>query len=171
MHQDDVKVRLARIDDAPQVQANCMPMNSVAEVRAHIEENLAAYAEGTRVPLVAEVAGAMVGNALLIRERHPLRRHRAVWHDIVVASTHQRRGIARRLLAETLTQAATLGIAILETSARGGEPAEEVYRHLGFREWGRLPGGLQQAWGQQRSFDEVYYFLPVESLTEVVPDH
>lgn len=41
-----------------------------------------------------------------------------------------------------------LGIDILETSARGGEPAKEVYRRLGFREWGRVPGGMHQSWGK-----------------------
>ena len=50
------------------------------------------------------------------------------------------------------------------------ELAEEVYRRLGFREWGRLPGGLQRNWGRQRSFDEVHYYLPVGTPAAMVAD-
>lgn len=83
---------------------------------------------------------------------------------MVVAAAYQRRGIARRLLAGSLARAAEMGIEILETSARGGEPAEHVYRRLGFREWGRLPGGLHQSWGKVRVFDEVYFYLRVAAV-------
>ena len=164
MATDDVVIRLVRPEDAAALQANCFTQNTVEETLQHISENLAGFERRTRVPLVAEVDGAAVGNALLIRDAHPLRKHRAGWYDVVVAAAYQRRGIARRLLAETLRQAAALGIEILETSARSGEPAEEVYRHLGFREWGRLPGGMHQTWGKVRVFDEVYFYLRVEAV-------
>lgn len=77
------------------------------------------------------------------------------------------RGIARTLLEETRRRAGDVGIALIETSARAGEPAEEVYRRLGFREWGRLPNGLRQSWGGVREFDEVYFVLPVLADTEL----
>jgi GNAT superfamily N-acetyltransferase len=161
MATDEVVVRLVRPGDAVALQANCSTQNTVEETFRPIGENLEGFERGTRVPLVAEVDGAAVGNALLIRDAHPLRKHRAGWYDVVVTAAYQRRGIARRLLAETLRQAAALGVEILETSARGGEPAEEVYRRLGFREWGRVPGGMHQSWGKVRVFDAVYFYLPV----------
>lgn len=57
-----------------------------------------------------------------------------------------------------------MGSEIVETNARRGEAAEHVYRRLGFREWGRLPGGLHQSWGKVRVFDEVYFCLRVAAV-------
>ena len=55
----------------------------------------------------------------------------------------------------------SMGIEILEVGCRGGTPAEEVYRRLGFIECGRLPGGIVEPWGERRAYDEVSFYMPV----------
>ncbi len=49
-----------------------------------------------------------------------------------------------------------MGVELLATSCRAGTTAETVYRRLGFAEYGRLPGGIKEAWG--RVFDEVLLY-------------
>jgi GNAT superfamily N-acetyltransferase len=83
--------------------------------------------------------------------------------NMVVCDQYQRRGIARRLVASLRDHAAQWGVEILETSVRGGTPAEEVYRRVGFQEYGRLPRGLAEPWGAKQVFDEVYFAMPVMS--------
>jgi hypothetical protein len=54
-----------------------------------------------------------------------------------------------------------MGVEILEIGVRGGTPAEEVYRRLGFAEYARLPGGIKEPWDGGGVFDEVLLYLPV----------
>jgi GNAT superfamily N-acetyltransferase len=154
---DTVGVRPAEPADALHLQRNCLSTATVEQVRAQIEENAR---DQDRFQLVATVGGAVVGNAVLIREEHPLRRHRAGLYSLVVSEPYQGRGIARRLVGEVAAQAAGIDIEILETSCRGGEPAEEVYPRLRFVEYGRLTHGLAETWGEQRVFAEVYFVMP-----------
>lgn len=156
-----VVVREVVPGDAAQLQANCFSQNTVEEVARQIDENLRGAGQGTRLHLVAEVDGIVAGSALLIRDPHPLHRHRAGLFGLVVSTAYQRRGIARRLVEALGTRAATLGIEILETSCRAGTAAEAVYARLGFTAFGRLPRGIREPWGSQRVYDQVYFYRPV----------
>jgi GNAT superfamily N-acetyltransferase len=78
---------------------------------------------------------------------------------VVVTPAWQRRGVARRLIVAARERAAALGLRLLELACRGGEPAETAFRRLGFREYGRLPGGFVQPDGQV--FDHVLLSMPV----------
>jgi GNAT superfamily N-acetyltransferase len=156
-----IVVRVVRPADAAMLQHNCFVMNTIEETAARIDENLQGYAEGGVIPMVAEVEGVVVGSAVLKRKNHPLYRHRADLGDMVVCGEHQRRGIARRLIEALHDRAAEIGVTIFETSVRGGTPAEEVYRRVGFREYGRLPDGLVETWGDHGVYDEVLLWIPV----------
>ncbi len=158
MSSGQVTIRLVQETDAAQLRQNCFPLNTLEETQAQIATNLRTFAEGEVVPLVAEVHGEVVGAVTLQRNPHRLRRHRAELGGLVVHSPYQGQGIARRLVDECRQRARAMGIDILELSCRGGEPAEEVYRRLGFREYGRLPRGLVETRGRRPEFDEVYFY-------------
>jgi GNAT superfamily N-acetyltransferase len=143
------------------LQENCFSRNTLAEVEELIAERLREFAAGESLFLVAEVGGVVVGSATFQREAHHRRRHRAKLGGLVVSGEYQGRGIARRLVEALRDQAARWEIRILETSVRGGTPAEEVYRRLGFREYGRLPGGLLEPEGNLPILDEVFFWTPV----------
>ena len=165
MSTHSVIIRPVRPEDASDLQANCFSRNTLKEVQQQIERLLAAAARGQSLRLVAEVDGTVVGNADLIRETHRLKQHRADWGGVVVSGPYQGRGIARMLLQETLAQAATWGIELLTVGVRGGTPAEEIYRHLGFREYARLPNGFKEAGdGTLLVFDDVMLYMPVPAM-------
>ena len=157
----EIEVRVVRPGDAAMLQSHCFVRDTGEETAARIHENLQGYAEKEVIPLVAEVDGVVVGSAVLQRKPHPLYRHRADLLDMVVCGAYQRRGIARRLIGALRGEAAQIGVAIFETSVRGGTPAEEVYRRVGFREYGRLPGGIVEIWGECGVYDEVLFWMPV----------
>ena len=159
----DIITRLVQPSDAVVLREKCFVWNTIEEVEARIQTNLEKYAAGEMIPLVAEVDGVVIGNALLQRNTFCLFRHRAELADMVVAGAYQGRGIARRLIEALRIHAAQMGIKIFETSVRGGTPAEEVYRKVGFQEYGRLPGGMLEPWGEQLVYDLVLFWMPVES--------
>lgn len=134
-----IVVRLAKPSDAPELQAHCFPMASVTAVREEIEENVQEFSSGKRIQLVAQVGGSVIGTVIFIRDAHPLRAHRGGLFSLVTAEAYQGQGVARRLVTEICNRASSLGIKILEISCRASTPAEDVYRRLGFTEYGRLP--------------------------------
>jgi len=101
----------------------------------------------------------VVGVVSLVRQAHPLQRHRAEVAGLVVHPDYQGRGIARQLVQACRQHAVGLAITILEISCRGGEPAEKVYPRLGFTRLGCLPGGLVEPWGDRKVYDQVYFYL------------
>jgi GNAT superfamily N-acetyltransferase len=98
----------------------------------------------------------------LVRNAHPLYAHRGELASLVVHPNYQRQGIARRLVEEVCEYGASVGLEILETGCRGGTPAEDIYPRLGFREYGRLPGGIVEPWGDRQVFDEVSFYMPMK---------
>ena len=167
MSTPSVMIRPVRREDAADLQANCFSGNTLEEVRQQIESFLDDPARGHALRLVAEVGGTVVGSADLVREAHRLKRHRAEWAGVVVCGPYQGRGIARALLRETLSQAASWGIELLTVGVRGGTPAEEVYRRLGFREYSRLPGGLKEVCdGRLLAYDEVMLCVVVPAFAD-----
>ncbi len=158
MRSGNIVVRLVEQRDAVELWQNCFPMNTLEGTQSLIAANLQGFSQGTGVMLVAEVDGKVVGTVTLQRNPHRLRRHRAVVGGLVVHRPYEGQGIARRLMEECERNARSLDIQILELTCRGGEPAEQVYRRLGFHEFGRLPRGLVEPAGKQDIFDEVYFY-------------
>ncbi len=162
MQTSDVVIRAVRADDAAQLRDNCFSANTLEEVQEHIAQNLKAATEGKSVQLVAVVDGVPIGIVTLERRSHPLKAHRAEMIGLVVDPRYQRQGIARMLVAECRTRASQMGIQVLETSCRAGQPPEQVFRQLGFLEYGRLPRGLVEVSGDNKLFDEVYFYQLLE---------
>lgn len=162
MNNEMITIRPVEREDAADLLENCFSMSTLEGVQERIENTIQMLEEGTGVRFVAEVDGTVVGTVMLKRNAHPLYAHRAEVFDVVVRGDYQRRGIARRLIAECRTHAASMGIEILEIGVRGGTPAEEVYRRLGFIEYARLPQGIKEPRDGGSVFDEVRFYQPVE---------
>jgi GNAT superfamily N-acetyltransferase len=159
---ENVLIRPVRLADSQQVRDQCFTMNTLEEVEAGIRQSLRGATEGKEFQLVAEVNDLVIGTVTLICQPHPLQWHRAEVAGLVVGQDYQGRGIARKLVDTCREKARTLGISILEISCRAGEPAEQIYPHLGFIEYGRLPRGLVEPWGERKVFDQVYFYLAVD---------
>jgi acetyltransferase len=138
MNDETITIRPVERGDAADLRENCFSMNTLEEVKERIENTIQMLEEGTGVRFVAEVDSMVVGTVMLKRNSHPLYAHRAELYDVVVRGDYQRRGIARRLIAKCRAHAASMGVEILEIGVRGGTPAEEVYRRLGFVEVRRM---------------------------------
>jgi ribosomal protein S18 acetylase RimI-like enzyme len=164
MNDEMITVRPVERDDAADLLENCFSMSTLEGVQKRIENTIQMAEEGGGVRLVAEVDGMVVGTVMLSRHTHPFYAHRAKVDDVVVRGEYQWRGIARRLIAECHTHAASMGVEILEIGVRGGTPAEEVYRRLGFIEYARLPEGIKEPGDGGNVFDEIRFYRPVERV-------
>jgi len=154
-------IRPVELRDVENLRDGCYPWNTVDQVADMVNENIERAACGAGAQFVADLEGVIVGTVSLAVHEHGLRRHRAVVSGLVVSHRHTRRGVARRLIEACRAEAARLGCSILEISCRAGEPPEVIYPRLGFIEYGRLPRGLKETWGEGREFDEVLFYMPV----------
>ena len=162
---ETLQIERVTLQDATDLHRNYFSMSSLEAVTDELIADLAAMEAGQRVRLVARLNGIVVGNARLFREQHSLKQHIGLIHDVVVCGRFQGRGVARRLFEQFEAEAARLGLHILETSARAGTAAEQVYRKLGFQEYGRLPGGLREPWGAQHVYDHIFFWKPIAGST------
>jgi GNAT superfamily N-acetyltransferase len=156
-----IAVRPVKRGDVVDLRENCLSMNTLEEVQERVQESIQMAEEGRGVRLVAEADGLVVGTVMLSRHTHPFYAHRAKVDDVVVCGYYQRRGIARRLIAECRAHAVPMGVEFLEIGVRGGTPAEEAYNRLGFIEYARLPEGIKEPWDGGGVFDEVLFYQPV----------
>jgi len=95
---------------------------------------------GSRVLLAASENGRIVGSGQLALAPWRNARHRATIEKVFVSAALRGRGIAKALI-NSLQEAARLrGRSLLLINARQGGAAEQLYKRLGYREFGVIPG-------------------------------
>ncbi|HXG74963.1 MAG TPA: GNAT family N-acetyltransferase [Gaiellaceae bacterium] len=106
---------------------------SVGEERRYLR---AARRHPDAAVFVAEDEGRVVGRLSLARDPHPASRHVADF-GLMVAASHRRRGVGRRLLAEAVGWARVSGVRKLELHVfPWNEPALRLYESFGFEREG-----------------------------------
>jgi GNAT superfamily N-acetyltransferase len=158
----DITIRPVEETDVESLERNCFPRSGIERVRANVVANIR---DKRVVHLVAESGGEIVGTIELVPGKGRRGRHRGELRRFVVAESQRGRGVARALLDAARTAAADLGIETLDASTRAGTPAEEIFRKLGFVEFGRLEGGLVMPFDEEEVYDLVYFYLPVTEET------
>lgn len=155
-----MQIRPVEAGDVDSLRENCFSLNTPEQMQAIVDFALANAASGEGVMVVVvDSNNAVVGNVVVTRESHRLRRHRARMGGFVIHPSAQGSGLARSLTREAAEWCRAHSCSILELDCRGGTHAESAYRGLGFEEWGRLPGGLVEEAG---TFDQVNFALTVE---------
>jgi len=153
-------IRELKQSDFRDLQANIFVRDTIDEVEERTKANIERAAKGEIIVLVAELDGEVVGNVQLTKYAHPLYAHRIKLDDVVVCHRFWGKGIARRLFEACKERVKSEGISIIETSVRGGEPAEQVYLKFGFAEYGRLHNGITEPWSGN-VFDEVLLYAKI----------
>jgi predicted N-acetyltransferase YhbS len=154
---DQLIIREVRQEDAKSLRENIFSRDTLSEVRERIACNILKMQSGKLINLVAVNGGNSIGNILLKREEHPFYQHRCNLEDVIVNPAYHRMGIARKLFDECVKAASASGINIITASCRGGE-VEAFYTKLGFKEYGRIPEGIIEPWGNKNTFDEVWFY-------------
>ncbi len=121
-------IRSVRLVDAPDLQRNCFPEQSLIEVEHYLAWCLAQADKGSTVRLVSEVGGEVVANGQL-----SIRHRVGEIGSLIVAPAHRRRGLGSALLDALLAKAAQRGLTAVEIMADTGEPwVRAWYERRGF---------------------------------------
>jgi GNAT superfamily N-acetyltransferase len=112
-------------------------------------------AGGHKLLLAGWVDGVLVGTATLAFAWPQNQQHRAEVTKLMVHPAGRRHGLARRLMACLEQEALRSGRRLLTLDTRAGDTAEQLYRSMGWIEYGRIPGYAVQVDG---SFEETLFF-------------
>jgi GNAT superfamily N-acetyltransferase len=91
------------------------------------------------VLLVAELDGRIVGTVQLHPAESANGAHRGEVSKLLVHPDWRRRGLASALMAQLEIEARSAGKTLLFLDTRDGDPSNDLYAHLGYREGGRIP--------------------------------
>ncbi len=114
----------------------------------------------SRMVLVAERDGVVVGSGQLVLPSLPNARHRAELQKLCVLSTCRGQGIGRALMDALHAEALGNGRTLVLLNTRRGEPPETFYRALGYELVGVVPGYTAEADGARHDTVILYRELP-----------
>ena len=109
--------------------------------------------------LVAEREGRIVGTVQLQHAESENGAHRGEVAKLLVHPSQRRQGIARALMIALEDEARAAGKTLLVLDTREGDPSNDLYRALGYREAGRIPGWVRDAAG--RASTTVFWYKPL----------
>jgi ribosomal protein S18 acetylase RimI-like enzyme len=118
--------------------------------------------------LVAERDGRIVGTVQLQTAESENGAHRGEVAKLLVHPDSRRQGIARALMMALEGEARAAGKSLLVLDTREGDPSNDLYRALGYREAGRIPGWARDAAGTLSA--TVFWYKPLESPTGLGAD-
>ncbi|WP_217235299.1 GNAT family N-acetyltransferase [Streptomyces sp. AC555_RSS877] len=130
------------------------------EVRPETDQYAQSLAAG-RHRLIAglDLDGRLRATAFLGLNAHRLQGHYAWLTTVMIDPSLQRGGHGRALLAAAEEHARALGLEAIKLTCRGGTGLENFYASVGYKEVGRVPGGLRVAADDYR--DDIMMWLPL----------
>ena len=140
---------------APRSASSCRSRRPSS--RAYWRDVLEAVREARRILLAAFEGEALIGSVQLALEPRANGRHRGEVMKLMVLRSHRGRGAGRALMRALLEAARASGRSLLLLDVRTGDPAERLYRTLGFVPFGRVPGHARSPDG--RLADTTFYYL------------
>jgi ribosomal protein S18 acetylase RimI-like enzyme len=119
--------------------------------------------QGRLTLLAAFEDDRLVGAVQLGLEPRANGRHRAEVMKLMVRRAHRRRGIAHALMNAVRDLALRSGRTLLLLDVRTGDPAEALYRSLGFVKFGEVPRYARDPDGGLAASS--FYYLDLQAAT------
>ncbi|MBZ4420145.1 GNAT family N-acetyltransferase [Myxococcus sp. RHSTA-1-4] len=115
--------------------------------------------------LVAEAGERFLFQATCIQSGAPNNRHMATVYRAMVDPSERGQGLMWRTLPAFISKFRELGVDVVTLDVREGSPAEQVWRHMGFKPYGVLP---DYARVHGKSYAGVYMYMTTPELVEIV---
>ncbi len=111
----------------------------------------------SRVLLIAELDGTVVGTGQLILESRANASHRAEVSKVLVHSAARRHGIGRALMQTLEREALQRGRTLLHLDTRAGDHSQALYESVGYTLIGGIPDWARHPSLNQLEANAIYY--------------
>jgi GNAT superfamily N-acetyltransferase len=158
------------LDDLTDVLVSCVARGASLGFHAPLAAD-AAHNWWAGVPrdevilLVAEQEGRIVGTVQFQPAESENGSHRGEVAKLLVHPVWRRKGIARALMMALEEEARSSGKTLLVLDTREGDPSNDLYHALGYREAGRIPGWARDAAGTSSA--TVFWYKPLNPPPEL----
>lgn len=115
--------------------------------------------------LVAGSEGHFLFQATLVQSGSPNNRHMAGIFRAMVDPAERGQGLMWRTWPVFISKCEELGISLVHIDVRAGSPAEKIWKHMGFKPFGVLPG-YSRINGQ--SYDGIYMYITVPEALAIM---
>jgi acetyltransferase len=132
-----------------------------AELEGYWGDVLEAVRRRSRILLAAFEGETLIGAVQLALEPRANGRHRAEVMKLMVLRSHRGRGVGLALMQALLEAARASRRTLLLLDVRADDPAERLYRALGFVPFGRVPGHARSPDG--RLADTSFYYMRLQT--------
>jgi len=158
------------LDDLTEVLVSCVAQGASLGFHTPLAEDAARdwWAGVPRdgvILLVAEREGRIVGTVQLQPAESENGAHRGEVAKLLVHPSWRRQGIARALMMGLEAEARATGKTLLVLDTREGDPSNDLYRTLNYREAGRIPGWARDATGTPST--TVFWYKPLPPPPEL----
>ncbi len=138
-----------------------LPPLDVDEAAAYWHRVLADVRAGSRLLLVGREGGRLVGSVQLALAPKANAKHRAEVEKLCVLTAERGKGLGTHLMEAAHAAGLARGRTLLVLDTRRGDPAEALYRNLGYVEVGVVPGFTRDAHGA--AHDTVFFYKHLET--------
>jgi ribosomal protein S18 acetylase RimI-like enzyme len=155
----------SELDDLTALLVSCVAHGASLGFHAPLASDTArdwwaAVPRDSVILLVAEQEGRVVGTVQLQPAESENGAHRGEVAKLLVHPSSRRQGIARALMMALEDEARAAAKTLLVLDTREGDPSNDFYRALGYREAGRVPGWARDAAGTPSA--TVFWYKPLE---------
>ena len=112
---------------------------------------------GSRVLLIAELDGRIVGTGQLILESRANAPHRAEVSKVLVHSSARRRGVGLALMQTLEREALSRRRTLLHLDTRAGDHSEALYKAVGYTLIGGIPNWARHPSADQLEANAIFY--------------
>jgi ribosomal protein S18 acetylase RimI-like enzyme len=146
------RLAAAELDDLAEILVECVAEGASLGFHAPLTPEAArvwwaGFPRDGVTLLVAEWDGQIVGTVQVLPVESENGAHRGEVAKLLVHPAWRRQGIARALMTALEAEARAAGKTLLVLDTREGDPSNDLYRALGYREAGRIPGWARDGAG------------------------
>ncbi len=128
-----------------------------AEAQTYWRGVIADLERDSRVLLIAELDGRVVGTGQLILESRANASHRAEVSKVLVHSLARRRGVGKALMQTLEREASSRGRTLLHLDTRAGDHSEALYNSIGYTPIGGIPNWARHPTHDALEANAIYY--------------
>ncbi len=151
-------VRLVRLRDWKDIKQYLYNQSSEEKIKKNLVDDIKRIKLQKILRIVVEADGKVVGSCRFRKLSSPIKQHIVEINGMVVNENFQGQGLSSKMMEYGFLWAKKQKMEIAVLSVREGTKAEKIYKHMGFKVYGKLNGGIREPWENKKTYNEIFLY-------------